>query len=501
VVRQAAGSIGANPGPHRLRVRWLTSEWRQTGWVTNAAPRFETMLNTNPKGGTPGVFTAETGLATIRTPITLGEITPGVGLANALKQTPAEVIETMKASGMKGRGGAGFPAGMKWELAAKAESKDGRRFIICNADEGEPGTFKDRVLLSVLPDLIFEGMTIAGYAVGAHEGIVYLRGEYIYILDELEEVLARRRAEGLLGSDVSGSGFAFDIRIFLGAGAYVCGEETALIESIEGRRGEPRNRPPFPVESGLFGAPTIVNNVETFGWASAIFARGPQWFAAIGTGQSTGPKMLSISGDVRNPGVYEFPLGVSIRELLAACGGEDAKAVIVGGASGTCVPAEDFDRAISYEDVSTGGAIIVLGQWRDLLEVAENLQWFFANESCGQCAPCRVGTRKLLNGIRNLRNGRSSTAELRDLVKLGESMEFASKCGLGQSAPSVFLSLVRSFESEVLGHIPHSAREDQAAADIAASIDDADRDFAAVATAAAKHAMFIPADARGLKAR
>jgi len=467
-----------------------------TGVTDNSAPTFTKFLHTHPKSEALGVFTAETGLATLRTPITLAEITPGTGLAAALAQTPQGVIDTMKASGMKGRGGAGFPAGLKWELAAKAESKDGRRFIICNADEGEPGTFKDRVLLSELPDLIFEGMTIAGYAVGAHEGIVYLRGEYVYLLDDLEACLAKRRADGLLGNNVCGSGFAFDISIFLGAGAYVCGEETALIESIEGRRGEPRNRPPFPVESGLFGAPTIVNNVETFGWASAIFARGPEWFAAIGTNNSTGPKMLSISGDVRNPGVYEFPLGVTIREVLAAAGGENTKAVIVGGAAGTCVPASDFDRAISYEDVSTGGAIIVLGPWRDLLEVAENLQWFFANESCGQCAPCRVGTRKLLNGIRDLRNGNSSTAKLRDLVKLGESMEFASKCGLGQSAPSVFLSLVRSFESELLGHIPHSAREHEAAAEIAASIDDADRDFAAASSAAAAQQMFIPADAR-----
>jgi [NiFe] hydrogenase diaphorase moiety large subunit len=469
--------------------------------VTNATDVLDPVKNphSHPKATVAGVFTAETGLATIRTPLTLADITPGMGLETALKMPPQGVIDTMKASGMKGRGGAGFPAGLKWELAAKAEAKDGRRFIICNADEGEPGTFKDRVLLSELPDLIFEGMTIAGYAVGAHEGIVYLRGEYVYLLEHLEERLADRRAAGLLGNDVAGSGFTFDIHIFLGAGAYVCGEETALIESIEGRRGEPRNRPPFPVESGLFGEPTIVNNVETFGWASAIFARGPQWFSAIGTGQSTGPKMLSISGDVRKPGVYEFPLGVSIREVIDAAGGENPKAVIVGGASGTCVPASDFDRAISYEDVSTGGAIIVLGPWRDLLEVAENLQWFFANESCGQCAPCRVGTRKLLNGIRDLRNGNSSTSKLKDLVKLGESMEFASKCGLGQTAPSVFLSLVRSFESEVLGHIPQWARQADAASEIAASIDDADRDFAMATSKAASADMFIPSDTRSAR--
>ncbi|MDR0483300.1 MAG: SLBB domain-containing protein [Cellulomonadaceae bacterium] len=390
---------------------------------------------------------------TIRTPLTLSTIEAGAGLTEALQRDPADVRATITQSGMKGRGGAGFPTGLKWELAAKAPAPDGVRYVICNADEGEPGTFKDRVVLSEMPDLVFEGMTIAGFAIGATKGILYLRGEYIYLLDDLERCLEKRRADGLLGSDIHGTGLEFHISIFLGAGAYVCGEETALIESIEGRRGESRNRPPFPVEKGLHGAPTTVNNVETFAWTSAIFARGADWFSSIGTDRSTGPKLLSISGDVERPGVYEFPLGISIREMLEAAGGTRAKAVIVGGAAGTCVPAKDFDRAISYEDVSTGGAVIVVGPWRDLLEVAENLQWFFANESCGQCAPCRVGTVKLLDGVRDLRAGTVTAERLGDLITLGETMEFASKCGLGQAAPNVFLSMVKAFESEIKGHL------------------------------------------------
>ncbi len=391
--------------------------------------------------------------------MTLATIEAEQGLRAALALDPEGVVATVQESGMKGRGGAGFPTGLKWQLAAEAAAPDGARYVVCNADEGEPGTFKDRVLLAELPDLVFEGMTIGGYAIGSHEGICYLRGEYVYLLADLEACLERRRAAGLLGPDVLGSGFAFDISIHLGSGAYVCGEETALIESLEGRRGEPRNRPPFPVVSGFRGAPTVVNNVETFAWAAAILARGADWFAHIGTDRSTGPKLLSVSGDVQRPGVYEFPLGVSIAEVIEAAGGDGAKAAIVGGAAGTCVPARDFGRAISYEDVSTGGAVIVVGPWRDLLEVAENLQWFFANESCGQCTPCRVGNVKLLEGIRALRRGECSVEHVEDLVGLGKTMQIASKCGLGQAAPNVFLSILEHYRSEVLGHIPVGARD------------------------------------------
>ncbi len=390
----------------------------------------------------------------VRTPMTLAGIETGAGLRAALDRTPAEVVAAMKTSGIKGRGGAGFPTGLKWELAAGAPSSDGRRYVVCNADEGEPGTFKDRVLLDELADLVVEGMTIAGYAIGATAGILYLRAEYVYLLEGLEGCLARRRADGLLGDAVLGCDVAFDVTIHLGSGAYVCGEETALIESLEGRRGEPRNRPPFPVVKGLHGRPTVVNNVETFAWAAAILARGPEWFAHIGTDGSTGPKLLSVSGDVARPGTYEFPLGVSIAEVLEAAGAEDAKAAIVGGAAGVCVPAADFGRAISYEDVSTGGAVIVIGPYRDLLEVAENLQGFFVNESCGQCTPCRVGNVKLLEGIQQMRRGELTPAHLDDLIKLAGTMRVASKCGLGQASPNVFLSIIENYRAEVLGRVP-----------------------------------------------
>ena len=391
----------------------------------------------------------------VRAPMTLAGVEVGRGLRAALALDPAGVVATVKDSGMKGRGGAGFPTGLKWQLAAAAPAPGGQRYIICNADEGEPGTFKDRVLLDELADLIFEGMTIAGYAIGATEGIVYLRAEYVYLLADLEECLTRRREAGLLGTGVAGrADLSFDITIHLGSGAYVCGEETALIESLEGRRGEPRNRPPFPVVKGLHGAPTVVNNVETFAWAAAILAKGADWFARIGTDHSTGPKLLSVSGDVARPGVYEFPLGVSIADVLEAAGAQDAKAAIVGGAAGVCVPAASFGRAISYEDVSTGGAVIVIGPYRDMLEVAENLQWFFVNESCGQCTPCRVGNVKLLEGIGMLRRGECSPAHLEDLIRLGGTMQVASKCGLGQTSPNVFLSIIENYRTEVLGRVP-----------------------------------------------
>ena len=386
----------------------------------------------------------------VRTPMTLASIELGAGIRNACTEGPDEVITRVKQSGLRGRGGAGFPTGLKWDLARQAPAPEGRRYVICNADEGEPGTFKDRVLLEDLADLVFEGMTIAGCAIGASEGIVYLRGEYVYLQDGLEETLARRRAAGLLGAGVRGRpDFDFDISIRIGSGAYVCGEETALIESLEGRRGEPRNRLPFPVVRGLYQAPTVVNNVETFAWVAAIMARGSAWFASIGTPGSSGPKLLSVSGDVERPGVYEFPLGVSIHEVLAAAGGEDAKAVIVGGAAGQCVPRRDFGRAIAYDDVSTGGAFIVLGERRDPLDVAENFMEFFVDESCGQCTPCRIGNVTILEGVRAMRRGEMTPERLRDLVKLGHTMQAASKCGLGQSSANVFLSIVE--HADVLG--------------------------------------------------
>jgi [NiFe] hydrogenase diaphorase moiety large subunit len=385
-------------------------------------------------------------------PFTFAGIEPGAGLATALRRPPADALAQVAASDLRGRGGAGFPTSLKWELAAK--SPGDRRYVVCNADEGEPGTFKDRVILSEFADLVVEGMTIAALAIGARQGIVYLRAEYTYLRPHLEAVLSRRRAQNLLGPNIAGrEGFDFDVEIRMGAGAYVCGEETALIESLEGQRGEPRNRPPFPIDTGYFDNPTIVNNVETFAWVVCILAKGAEWFKSIGTKKSTGHKLLSVSGDCRRPGVYEFPMGITVGQLLKEVGGEGAKAVQVGGAAGQCVPAAQFDRAIAYEDIPTGGSVIIFGPQRDMLQVVENFLEFFVDESCGQCTPCREGTPKLLEGVKRLQRGRCSMHYLHELCSLGRTMQLAAKCGLGQSAPNALLSVVESFPDEILGRV------------------------------------------------
>jgi len=370
----------------------------------------------------------------------------GEGLAAALKAGRTGIISELRQAGLRGRGGAGFPTATKWNLAAAAAGA--AKCVVCNADEGEPGTFKDREILSRRPELIIEGMTIAAYASGASLGVLYLRGEYAYMRPALEAAIESRRNRGLLGFNISGvKGFDFDVSIMLGSGAYVCGEETALLESIEGRRGEPRNRPPFPVSSGLACMPTVVNNVETLALACAVLAKGAAWFKSAGTEKSPGPKLFSVSGDVKRPGVYEFPFGVTINELLKAAGGTGAKAVIVGGASGYCAPAAEFGRSLCYEDIPTGGSFMVLGKKRSIPEAAENLLEFFAEESCGQCVPCRLGCAKLLEGLRAVRAG-APAGKLEQLISLGESMQVSAKCGLGQSAPNVFLSMARHFRRE-----------------------------------------------------
>jgi [NiFe] hydrogenase diaphorase moiety large subunit len=387
---------------------------------------------------------------TLQGSLTFSAIEPGSGLAAAIAYPPANALGQIDASGLRGRGGAGFPTSLKWELAAK--SPGDRKFVICNADEGEPGTFKDRVILSEFADMVFEGMTIGALVIGARHGIVYLRAEYTYLRPHLETVLQRRRQQNLLGKGISGrKDFDFDIEIRMGAGAYVCGEETALIESLEGQRGEPRNRPPFPIDTGYLDNPTIVNNVETFAWVVCILAKGARWFKSIGTEKSTGQKLFSISGDCQRPGVFEFPMGISVATLLKEVGGEGAKAVQVGGAAGQCVPAVHFDRAIAYEDIPTGGSIIIFGPQRDMLNVARNFLEFFVDESCGQCTPCREGTPKLLEGVDMLLQGRCSMHYLHELCSLGKSMQLAAKCGLGQTAPNAFLSIVEHFRDEILG--------------------------------------------------
>ncbi len=372
------------------------------------------------------------------------------GLKKAIEMKRMDIISQVRESGLRGRGGAGFPTGMKWNFAALAQ--DSEKYVVCNADEGEPGTFKDRVLLSDHADLVFEGMTICGLAIGAKTGILYLRGEYMYLRKHLECVLNQRREQGLLGKNVCGrDGFEFDIHIHMGAGAYICGEETALIESLEGHRGEPRNRPPFPVNTGFMGHPTSVNNVETFALAARIMVLGPEQFGKIGPEGSTGTKLLSISGDCTRPGVYEVPMGITVNEMLELVGGMGAKAVQIGGASGTTVPADQFGRTISYNDVATGGSVMIFGQGRDMLRVAINFMEFFDEESCGQCTPCREGNKRLLEGLKMLEKGTCSLSYLNELIALGETMQVASKCGLGQSSPNAFINIVTHFKDEVLG--------------------------------------------------
>ncbi len=372
----------------------------------------------------------------------------GKGLKKALDMKRVDVIQEIRESGLRGRGGAGFPTAIKWQLAAAA--KGDNKIVICNADEGEPGTFKDRLLLTDYICNVIDGMTIAGYAIGAEKGYLYLRGEYTFMMDDIEDILEKHREKGALGENIK-EGFNFDIEIHMGAGAYVCGEETALIESLEGFRGEPRNRPPFPVTVGFCGEPTIVNNVETFLAASRIIEKGADWFKGFGTEKSAGTKLMSISGDIDEPGIYELPYGITVKEMLKEVGGEDAKAVQVGGASGRTVPRSEFSRKIGYEDLSTGGSIMVFGHHQDMLQASADFMDFFVEESCGQCTPCRLGCVRLREGIEMLQEGECSISYLKKLKGLAQTMQKASKCGLGQTAPNAFLDIVENFKDEVLG--------------------------------------------------
>ena len=379
--------------------------------------------------------------------VIFSEITTYDALKCALKMGKNKVLDTVSSSNLRGRGGAGFPTGLKWSLAANEEAEE--RYVVCNADEGEPGTFKDRVLLTEYASLFFEGMIIAAFAIGAEHGFLYLRGEYKSFLSILNKKLERMKKDNALGLNIMGkSGFNFDIEIRLGSGAYVCGEESALIESLEGNRGEPRNRPPFPVNTGYHGYPTIVNNVETFAVVPHIVLKGANWFKSIGTEKSAGSKLLSISGDCERPGVYEVPFGISIKEILEIAGAKNTKAVQVGGASGIPIPKAEFNRRIAYEDISTGGSIIIFDQKRNLLDVVKNFLEFFNEESCGQCTPCREGIPVLLEGVDMLKKGECSKEYLEDLLSLAETMQLASKCGLGQSSPNAFVSIINNFKDE-----------------------------------------------------
>ena len=377
-------------------------------------------------------------------PVVLAPLTAGAALRKALAMSPVEVINDIKTSRLRGRGGAGFPTGMKWEFTRGAEGE--KKCVMCNADEGEPGTFKDRVILTERPDLVFEGMTIAGYAIGAELGIVYLRAEYAYLRAFLESVLQARRSQNLLGSNIQGkAGFSFDIRIQMGGGAYVCGEETSLISSAEGLRGDPKTRPPFPAQRGYLGMPTTVNNVETFCCVARILDNGPGWFAAMGSRGSTGTKLLSVSGDCSSPGVYEVPFGIKLGDLLQMIGGEDARAVQMGGPSGRMVGPGEFHRTVCYDDLATGGSVMVFGPNRNILWVVQKFLEFYVEESCGYCTPCRVGTTLLKQKLEEILAGRGQVGDLEYLQELGTTMKLVSRCGLGQTAANPVLTTIQAF--------------------------------------------------------
>ncbi len=402
---------------------------RKLGDGNNAHPLVRAMVKNNLR---------------LRGPVIFSEYESGDPLGKALAMSPAEVIRSVKTARLRGRGGAGFPTGMKWEFTRAAAGAP--KYVICNADEGEPGTFKDRVILTECPDMMFEGMTIAGYGIGSEHGIVYLRAEYDYLRRFLEQVLEERRHAGLLGRDVCGKkGFHFDIRIQMGAGSYVCGEETALISSCEGKRGDPKTRPPFPAQQGYLGKPTSVNNVETFCCVARILEKGAGWFCQIGTKGSTGTKLLSISGDCLSPGVYEFPFGVRLTEVLKIVGAHEVVAVQVGGAAGQMIGKSDFERTICFDDLSTGGSLMVFGPDRNVVEIARDFMNFFVHESCGYCTPCRVGNVLLKERLDRILEGRGEPADIDYLRTLSETVKTASRCGLGQTSSNPVLSTLANF--------------------------------------------------------
>jgi len=389
---------------------------------------------------------------------TLAEYGGYQALRKALAMTPQAVIDEIKASGLVGRGGAAFPTGVKWEGAARAEGSP--KYVVCNTDESEPGTFKDRVLLMDDPHSILEGMLIAGYAIGAERGYFYVRGEYAYMLPVLEAVMASARKAGLLGENILNSGFSFEVEIRLGAGAYICGEETALFESIEGKRGFPRIKPPFPTTHGLFGKPTVINNVETMCNVPLILKMGAEAYRKIGTEKSSGPKLFCVSGDVPRPGVYEVPFGVTLRELLGMAGletdsgtdGEAEKriqAILFGGAAGTFATAEHLDVRLTFEDLRAAGlslgsgVVMVFDRSRDLRKVLAKLGHFFAHESCGKCYPCQMGTQRQAEILERLAQGKPLEGDFERLQDVGWTMTDASLCGLGQTAASAVLSAMK----------------------------------------------------------
>lgn len=355
------------------------------------------------------------------------------------KMSPKEVIEAIKTSGLRGRGGAGFPCGSKWELAKK--SKGTKKFLICNADEGEVGTFKDRYVLQHDPFSVIEGMAIAAYAIGAKKGYIYLRGEYHYLLEGLKKAIAQTKKKGFLKG--------LDIEIEEGAGSYICGEESALMNSIEGKRGEARFRPPFPPTSGLFEKPTIINNVETLMNVPHIILKGAKWYRKLGTGESKGTKLFSVSGDVARPGVYEMELGCSLKELVKdLAGAKEVKMVQIGGSTGGVIPGSMIDTALSYETVLGSGAVTVFDETRDVIDFVYRTVEFLNEESCGRCTPCREGTEVMVEVLGRLARGEGVQTDIDTLEDLSETMMLSSMCGLGQGVPIPVLDTLKYFRND-----------------------------------------------------
>ena len=364
-------------------------------------------------------------------------------LTKALNMSNDEIIQQILDSGLKGRGGAGFPTGLKWKYTAAEKSPE--KYIVCNADEGEPGTFKDREILDRVAYKVHGGMAIAGKTIGAKEGIVYLRGEYKFLLPKLLIELEE------FHKMIHEIGYDFKISYRLGSGAYICGEESALFESIQGERGEPRNKPPYPTTSGVFYKPTSINNVETLVTVMMIIMHGSESYKQLGTKDSRGSKVFSISGDTPMPGIFELELGMTVQEFVNEFGDGDTKAVQVGGASGFCVPRKKFaDTIIGFEGVPTGGSMKLFNSSRSMYNVLHNYLDFFAEESCGQCTPCRVGCQQLLKGVEMVKKGEVKSTYLNELIKLADTMKIASKCGLGQSVGNAFRTIVENFREEII---------------------------------------------------
>lgn len=370
------------------------------------------------------------------------------------KMTPEEVIETVKKSGLRGRGGAGFPTGLKWELTRKSPAD--KKFVVCNADEGDPGAFMDRSILEGDPHTVLEAMTIAGYAIGGQKGYVYVRAEYPLAIERLRNAIKQARKYGFLGENILGTGFSFDIEIRIGAGAFVCGEETALMNSIEGKRGQPNVKPPYPAQKGLWGYPTLINNVETYANIPPIIINGSDWFASIGTETSKGTKVFALAGKVKNTGIVEVPMGITLRELIYDIGGgvpdgKKLKAIQTGGPSGGCIPAEYLDTPVDYESLKELGAImgsggmIVMDEDTCMVDVAKFFLQFTVDESCGKCTPCREGTKRMLEILEKITSGEGEEEDIKKLEELGQTIIDSSLCGLGQTAPNPVLSTLKYF--------------------------------------------------------